>query len=559
VGDGAQGQHYSSRRPALDALSARPVDLLVIGGGITGAGIARDAAMRGLGTVLVEQGDLGSGTSSRSSRLIHGGLRYLEHGQLRLVWEANRERRVLLGIAPHLVRPLPFVFPLHRGDRLSLWRLAAGMWLYDLLALFRNVAAHRMLGKRALLEREPMVRERGLLGGARYFDAQCDDARLVLATARSAAQHGAAIATYIAVEDFEWAADRVIGVRVVDRLTGVRGTIRAAAVVNAAGPWVDRLRTLEHPGCPPLLRPTKGAHVVVLRARLGHREAITFLSPIDGRVMFALPWGELSYIGTTDTDAPESPDTTAASADDIVYLLRSVNAQFPNARLGMEDVRATWAGLRPLLAPVDGRAPSSRSREHAIVTGRGGVIAVAGGKLTTFRVMAAEAVDRALAELARRGVTIRTGSARTDEEPLPGGETAELAPFRERAGEIGLAQATADHLVRHYGTESGGIVNLAAIHRELQQRIHPDHPAIEAEVIHIARRELACKVEDVLVRRIHLYYETRDHGVAAAGRVAELLGRELGWDSERALLEAAEYRDVVARTSTQPSAGRVSF
>jgi len=530
-------------------LGARPVDLLVIGGGITGAGIARDAAMRGLGTVLVEQGDLASGTSSRSSRLVHGGLRYLEQGQLRLVWEANRERRALLGIAPHLVRPLPFVFPLHRGDRLSLWRLAAGMWLYDLLALFRNVAAHRMLGKRALLEREPMIRERGLLGGARYFDAQCDDARLVVATARSAAHHGAAIVTYTAVEDFEWAADRVIGVRVADRLTGARATIRAAAVVNATGPWVDRIRRLEHPGVPPLVRATKGAHVVVPRDRLGHREAIAFLSPIDGRVMFALPWGNLSYIGTTDTDTPESPEAVAATPDDVVYLLRSVNAQFPNARLGMDDVRATWAGLRPLLAPEDGAAPSSRSREHRIVTGRGGVVSVAGGKLTTYRVMAAEVVDRVLAELARRGVSVRAGPARTDEEPLPGGETAELDPFRERAGEIGLSSATADHLVRHYGTEAGGIVNLAAIHRELQRRLHPDHPAIAAEVLHIARRELACRVEDVLVRRIHLYYETPDHGLSAAGRVAELLGGELGWGPELVQREAAAFGEFVARTA----------
>jgi glycerol-3-phosphate dehydrogenase len=532
---------------------------VVVGGGITGAGIARDAAMRGLSTVLVEQGDLGSGTSSRSSRLIHGGLRYLEQGQLHLVWEATRERRVLLGIAPHLVRPLPFVFPIHRGDRVSLWRLAAGMWLYDLLALFRNVAAHRMLGKRALLEREPMVRERGLVGGARYFDAQCDDARLVLATARSAVQHGARIATYMSVEDFEWAADRVIGVRVLDRLSGDRGTIRAAAVVNAAGPWVDRLRALEQPGCVPLLRPTKGVHVVVPRARLGHREAVTFLSPIDGRVMFVLPWGDLSFVGATDTDTEESPDTTAATAEDVVYLLRSANAEFPNARLGMDDVRATWSGLRPLLSPAEGKAPSSRSREHTIVTGRGGVITVAGGKLTTYRVMAAQVVDRALADLAKRGVTIRAGSARTDEEPLPGGETAELAPFRERAGEIGLAQATADHLVSHYGTESAGIVNLAAIHRELQRRIHPDHPAIEAEVVHIARRELACKVEDVLVRRVHIFYETRDYGMAAAGRVAELLGRELDWEPERELREAADYRDLVARTAAPPAAGRVSL
>lgn len=528
----------------------------MIGGGIVGAAIARDAAMRGLSTVLVEQADLAFGTSSRSSRLIHGGLRYLERGHLHLVFEATRERRVLMRIAPHLVRPLPFVFPLHRGDRVSLWRLAAGMWLYDLLALFRNVAPHRMLGKRAVLAREPMVRERGLVGGARYYDAQCDDARLVIALARSAAAHGAAIATYTAVESFDWAADRVIGVHVADRLTGAQGTIRAAAVVNATGPWVDRLRALEEPECRPLLRLTKGAHVMVPRARLGHREAIAFLSPIDGRLMFALPWGDLSYIGTTDTDTRESPETAVASSEDIVYLLRSVNAQFPNARLGLADVRATWAGLRALIASGEGGTPSSVSREHLIVTGRGGVVTVAGGKLTTCRVMAAQTVDRALAELAKRGVTLRAGPARTDEEPLPGGETAELEPFRERAGEIGLAPDTADHLVRHYGTESAGIVNLAAIHRGLQRRLQPDHPAIEAEVVHIARRELVSKVEDVLLRRVHLYYETVDHGLASADRVAELLARELGWESDRAGREAADYRALVARTAVPLSGGR---
>lgn len=500
---------------------------MVIGGGITGAGVARDAAMRGLRTILVDQGDLGSGTSSRSSRLVHGGLRYLEQGRLRLVWEANRERQILLAIAPHLVRPLPFVFPLHQGDRIPLWRLAAGMWLYDLLALFRNVAPHRMLGKRALLEREPLLRERGLLGGARYFDAQCDDARLVVATARSAIRHGALVANYVAVESLELAGGRVAGARVHDRLTGRRGTIRAAVVVNATGPWADRVRALEDPDAAPLLRPTKGVHVVVPRARIGHREAIAFLSPIDGRVMFVLPWGEFSYIGTTDTDTDEPPESVAATADDVVYLLRSTNARFPNARLGPEDVRATWAGLRPLLAGPGGK-PSGLPREHAIVEGPGGMITVAGGKLTTYRVMARETVDRVVVRLRERGLATELRPARTEAEPLPGGETADFEPFRERALELGLGGDTADHLVRHYGTETAGIVNLAAIHRELQRRLHPDHGAIEAEVVHAARRELAQRPEDVLVRRIHLTYETRDHGAAAARRVAELLARELG-------------------------------
>jgi glycerol-3-phosphate dehydrogenase len=521
--------------------------VLVIGGGITGAGVARDAAMRGLRTVLVDQGDLGGGTSSRSSRLIHGGLRYLEEGQWRLVLEANRERHVLLTIAPHLVRPLPFVFPLHQGDRISRWRLAAGMWLYDLLAAFRNVARHRMLGKRAMLEREPMLRVRGLLGGARYFDAQCDDARLVLATARSAMVHGALVATYAAVEALEIADGQVTGARVVDRLTGERGTVRAAVVVNATGAWADQLRRMEDAAAPPLLRPTKGVHIVVARSRIGHREAVTLLSPLDGRVLFVLPWGELSYIGTTDTESAEPPDELAISEEDVVYLLRSVNARFPNARLGPDDVRAAWAGLRPLLASDAARKPSSRSREHAIVEGRGGMVTVAGGKLTTYRRMAAEAVDRVIRLLAKRGHAVAAGPAPTDQDSLPGGETADLRLFRDRALEIGLPPDTADHLMLHYGTEAAGIVNLAAAHRGLQRRLHPEHPAIEAEVVHAARRELAQRAEDVLVRRIHLFYETLDHGLAAARQVAALLGRELGWDSERAAEEVIRYEELVRR------------
>ncbi|HEX5385633.1 MAG TPA: glycerol-3-phosphate dehydrogenase/oxidase [Gemmatimonadales bacterium] len=547
AGNGTQRHAgHSSHRADLRALGAQPADLLVIGGGITGAGIARDAAMRGLRTILVDQDDLGAGTSSRSSRLIHGGLRYLEQGHWRLVLEANRERQVLLATAPHLVRPLPFVFPLHQGDRISLWRLAAGMWLYDLLALFRNVARHRMLGKRALLEREPMLRVRGLVGGARYFDAQCDDARLVLATARAAIAHGARIGTYLAVRGLVRDGPDVVGARVEDRLTGETGTVRAALVVNATGPWADALRRMEDPAARPLLRPTKGVHIVVPRSRIGHREAITFLSPIDGRVLFALPWGELSYVGTTDTDTGESPDAVAPAPEDVVYLLRSVNARFPNARLGVEDLRATWAGLRPLLAADGKRGPSSRSREHAISEGPGGMLTVAGGKLTTYRVMAREAVDRAVRLLARRGVKRELHPAPTDVEPLPGGETHDFRLFRDRALELGLTPETADHLVAHYGTEAAGILNLASSYRALQRRLHPEHPAIEAEVVHMARRELAQRVADVLVRRVHVYYETRDQGLRAARRVAELMGQELGWDAERMAEEVQRYEQIVA-------------
>ncbi|MEO6057054.1 MAG: glycerol-3-phosphate dehydrogenase/oxidase [Gemmatimonadales bacterium] len=528
-------------RATLEQMTAQPADLLVIGGGITGTGIARDAAMRGMRTVLVEQQDFGAGTSSRSSRLVHGGLRYLETGDLRLVLEANRERRTLLRIAPHLVWPLPFVFPLHRGDRIALWRLAAGMWLYDALALFRNVRTHRMLGKRALLEAEPMLRERGLLGGARFYDAQCDDARLTLATVRSAVHHGALVANYTTVRALERTAGRVVGAQLEDRLTGERAVLRASVVVNATGPWADRVRVLEDSGAAPLLQPTKGIHIVVDRSRLDHRDAIVFTSPIDGRVLFILPWGELSYIGTTDTDTTEPPDQLTVSTDDMVYLLRSANARFPNARLGVEDVRASWAGLRPLLADKGRKAASSRSREHAIVHGSGGMITVVGGKLTTYRSMAAEVVDRAARELRFRNGRPRGDTPRTDEEPLPGGEAADLGQFRERGLELGLAPAIIDHLLRHYGTEAAGIYNLCLGERRLLRRLSPPHPAVEAEVVHAVRREMAQTVEDVMVRRTHVYYETADRGVQAARRVAELMARERGWDEARVDQEAARY------------------
>lgn len=531
----------TSQRADLAELTARPADVLVIGGGITGAGIARDAAMRGLRTILVEQNDLAWGTSSRSSRLIHGGLRYLEQGAFRLVFEANRERRILLAIAPHLVRPLPFLFPIHRKSRLAYWRVAAGMWLYDLLALFRNVRWHRMLGKRGVLRAEPMLRAMDLVGGARYYDAQCDDARLVVATARSAISHGALVSNYMRVEQLEVVDGRVRGARVRDTITGGVGTIRATTVVNATGPWCDRIRRMEFPHAVPLLRPTKGAHVIVPRARLGHNDALTITSPIDERVMFILPWGELSIIGTTDTDTTVSPEALTVDGGDILYLLRSANAYFPNARLTEDDVVGSYAGLRPLLAGEGGKAASTLSREHRIIQGPNGMWTIAGGKLTTYRSMAAELVDAVAKELKKTFGRRECPPSVTDREALPGGETADLSEFRRAGQEIGLSPLAVDHIVSHYGTEAAAIFNLARDDRALLGPLHPDHVAIGAEVVHSVRRELARTVEDMLVRRIHLYYETGDHGAAAAGTVAALMGSELGWTGDEQAEQADRY------------------
>jgi glycerol-3-phosphate dehydrogenase len=532
----------------VNGLGSGPWDLLVIGGGVVGAGIARDAAMRGLRVALVERGDLGAGTSSRSSRLVHGGLRYLEHGEFGLVFEALHERATLRRIAPHLVHPLAFVFPVHRGDRVPLWKLIAGLWLYDLLAGTRNVRAHRVLGKRSLLRAEPMLRERGLVGGARYWDCQVDDARLTLATARSALMHGAAVATYAEVEALEHQGERVVGAHLVDRLDGARATVHASVVINATGPWSDAMRRLEDPSAEPILRLTRGAHVLVPRSRLGHTDAVTLTSAVDGRVMFVLPWGDWSYVGTTDTDHDGTPDDVHATAEDVTYLLRSANAAFPHAHLVPEDVVATWAAVRPLVRNDAALSTAAVSREHSILRGAGGMLTIVGGKLTTYRRMAAELVDRAVDELHRLDGRPRPPRAPTDREPLPGGAAADLTPLHARALEIGLTAATADHLVARFGDETQAIVNLVAEDRQLAVPIHPRHPAIAAEVIHTVRRELVRTLDDVLVRRLHLRYETSDGGVAAAAPTARLMGELLGWGPEEVARAAEEYAAGVRRT-----------
>jgi glycerol-3-phosphate dehydrogenase len=512
-------------RATLQDLTGSAVDLLVIGGGITGAGIAREAALAGLAVALVDGRDFGAGTSSRSSRLIHGGLRYLEHGHLRLVFEAVRERSILLGLAPHLVRPLSFVLPAYRGDRVPRWKIAAGLTLYDLLAAGGNVPRHRTLGKRALLQREPLLRERGLTGGALYWDAQCDDARLVVATVRAAAERGALVANYIQVAGLVNTGGRVTGARLRDALSGEEGEIRARVVVNAAGPWADGVRKLEDPYAAPILRLTRGVHVLVPRARVSNQHAVLFTSPVDGRAMFILPWTNAwTYIGTTDTDDVAGPDDLAPREADLVYLLRSANAVFPAARLEPDDIVSSWAGLRPLLAEKPGTPAGAVSREHRILRGAAGMITIAGGKLTTYRRMATHVLRQVFESLSRPGYVRSPASER---EPLPGGQASALESFRAPGVELGLAPATVEHLLRTYGAETPAIYSACRERRELMTQLHPDHPAIEAEVIHAARREFAVTADDVLLRRTHVSLETRDGGLAARARVTELLGREL--------------------------------
>lgn len=531
-------------------MAHEPVDVLVIGGGITGAAIARDAALRGFRTALVEKGDFGSGTSSVSSRLIHGGLRYLEHHDLHLVLEASRERRVLLQVAPHLVHPLPFLFPVYRGARVPAWKLRCGLWLYDLLAAFRNVRLHRWLGRKATLRFEPGLRERDLKAAGLYYDAQTDDARLVLATMRSAAQAGALVANYAEAVSLLKPDGLVRGATVRDLLGEGTLVVRALVVVNACGPWVDAVRSLDAPDADPLLRLTKGAHVAVPRQRLGNTHAITLTSPIDGRVMFVLPWADSdqSYIGTTDTDEDVSPDEVRATAEDVIYLLRSANAFFPQARLSPNDVVATWAGLRALLRPDGNLAPSQVSREHRIVESASGLLTIAGGKLTTHRVMAQELVDRVAVRLRALDGRPRAPRPPTDRLPLPGGETADLEGLIKAAVERGASDVTARHLVGTYGSEAAAVLNLVDKERALGGRIVAGRPELWAEVIHAVEREMAVRLSDVLVRRLHLFYKTRDQAVPASSAVADRLAAALGWDKARRAEELADYLRLVKRS-----------
>jgi len=534
------------RRATLAALGRETFDVLVIGGGINGVGIARDAAMRGLRTALVERADLASGTSSRSSKLIHGGLRYLEQGRVRLVLEAVRERERLQRLAPHLVSPQEFIFPLYRDAPLAPWKLGVGLWAYDLLAGVRNVRRHRMLRPDAVAAVEPTLRREGLRGAGQYWDCRTDDARLVLETALAAALEGAVVVSYAAVGGFVKEGGRITGARVVDRIVGEEVTVAARVVVNAAGPWVDRITALDAPEAP-RLRLTKGVHVVVPHERIGNRAAIVLRAVADGRVMFAIPWGAHCLIGTTDTDHPGGPDVEpTVEPSDVAYLLDTANQYFPAANLRPADVVSAFAGLRPLVAPR-GKAmlsPSSVSREEEIFTSASGLVSIAGGKLTTYRLVSAAVVDRAIGVLRAAGDRRRFGSSRTGEVPLPGG----AAPPERVAAAVsqnghGLAPAMVGHLAQRYGSRLSELLELVARDHRLAEPIAPGLPDARAEVVEAVEREWALTIEDVLRRRTQLALRDGAGGAGLAEEVADLMAAPLGWNADERRAAAVTYAD----------------
>ena len=530
-----------TRASALESLRGGTVDLLVIGGGATGCGLARDAALRGLRVALVEREDVASGTSSRSSRLVHGGVRYLEQGALGLVFEASAERRRLLRLAPHLVRPLEFTWPVYEGARVPTWKLAAGLTLYDLLALFRNVGRHRRLDASDVLAREPRLRGDGLRGGASYWDAATDDARLTLATAMDASRAGAVVLTHASVTALVRDTERVVGARVHDLIGGESFDVRARVVVNATGPWSDQVRSLDpaEGGTRATVRGSKGAHIAVPRERVGNTGALTLIVPSDGRVFFVLPSGPMTIIDTTDTDSAAAPEAVRASRADVDYLLAAANAYFTEARLVSADVVSAWAGVRPRAAQagIRGSAPSGASREHAIVSGPGGMISVTGGKLTTYRAMAAEladAVERALGHAPTRSPT--------SDRPLPGGQLDDPEVAVRAATSITGDASVARRLVQAYGSEWSQLWRTCMADDVGRSRLDPGLPYLAGELRWGVSHELALTLGDLLIRRVPVAFERRDHAVALAARAAEIVAPLLGWDDERATIEIERYR-----------------
>jgi len=532
----------SARAATLTRLASETFDVLVVGGGATGAAIARDAALRGLAVALVDAGDFAGQTSSHSSKLIHGGLRYLQYGDLPLVFEGLRERRRLMATAPHLCHPIEFVFPGYRGESPSLATLGAGITLYNALALWKPPAAHRRMGSHELGEQAPHLRSAGLEGAQVYVDCQTDDARLVLENILDAETAGAACASYVRVESI--ARDRrarARGAAVVDRQTGAGFEIRARLVVSAAGPFTDGFLN-----GPRRLRPTLGVHLVFDADRLPHHgRALVLRTPQDNRLYFVLPAGARTIVGTTDTDfapdrasarAPRLGDEIRARGSDVAYLLQAARHAFPSLALGPADVVSTYAGLRPLLAG-NAHTPSETSREHVIARGPDGVVVVAGGKLTTLRRMAEETVDVVVDALHALGIERAFRPCETTTRLLPGGgpPPAGLSGPPDIVAHLGV-----------YGARAMTLLSVAAESPDLEARIDPGLPYLWAEVVHAARHERAHALTDILTRRVPLFRDATDQGLGAAPQAAALAARELGWTDARVAEELAAYQAAVA-------------
>ncbi|WP_328401274.1 glycerol-3-phosphate dehydrogenase [Nocardia sp. NBC_00403] len=526
------------RAAALNTLGDHEIDVLVIGGGVVGTGAALDAAARGLSVTLVEARDFAAGTSSRSSKLIHGGLRYLEQLDFALVREALQERGLLLRkLAPHLVRPVSFLLPLqHR-----VWERAyigAGVALYDTMGGARALPMHRHLSRTRALELAPALRADAMTGAIRYFDAQVDDARHTMTIARTAAQHGATVLTRTKVTGLLRDGTRVVGAHVTDLESGREYTVRARRVISATGVWTDEMNQMTGVEFPFHVRTSKGVHVLVPRERLDLDTGLIMRT--EKSVLFVIPWGNHWIIGTTDTDWSLDKDHPSASNADVQYLLDHVNAVLREP-LTRADIVGTYAGLRPLLSGASSDT-ATLSREHAVAEPVPGLLVIAGGKYTTYRVMAADVVDAAVEGLGRAAAP-----SVTEHLPLLGavGYQELATDVHSVAQRVGLSTTTVERLLGRYGSAVCDLFELIVTDADLGKPITGAEEYLAAEIVYAVTHEGALHLDDVLTRRTRISIESRDRGLAAAPEIAWLIGPHLGWDAADTDREVARYLDRV--------------
>jgi len=536
-----------TRSAELADAAAQELDVLVVGMGATGAGVALDAASRGLRVAVVDMGDLASGTSSKSSKLVHGGLRYLENYEFGLVREGVVERQLLMRLAPHLVRPMDFLYPVW-PDTAKRRLLGLGLTTYDVFALAvgkSGVRRHERVTAEQAIALAPALGDSELAYSYLYGDCATDDARLVLAVVQAARRFGARAITYAEVTRLDKdEAGRVCGALVHDRLSGADVALRARHVVNATGVWVDRLQGLEEPGRAAVVQPSKGVHVVVPRDRLPLLEASILLPSKqgDGRSMFAIPWGQQTILGTTDTPYDGELDGLSLTAADLEYVLAAGNAVFKGA-LDADDVLGAWAGVRPLIRTPGSSSMSDLSRRHTLVEGSGGLLTITGGKLTTYRRMAKDVVDRVVERDGRKA------RCRTDEIGLSGSQPLGqlLEQTSAEAARLGLSEQVATSLVRQAGAQAADILALVAEDPALGEVLSPAAPHLLAEVVHAARHEGATTLEDVFSRRLRLSLRASDAGLPAAPAAAGALAGQTGQDERWAAAQVAAYTEAVRR------------
>ncbi len=516
--------------------AGEPFDLLVIGGGATGSGVALDAASRGLSVALVERDDFSAGTSSRSTKLIHGGVRYLEKAikqldrtQFNLVRDALKERATLIEIAPHLAHPLPLVTPLYNWVKVPYFM--TGLKIYDWLAGRANLQPSRFVDAKEALQRFPMLKSEGLRGGVVYYDGQFDDARMNVSIALTAAEQGATVLNHAEVIGLVLDDGKVRGATVRDRLTGAEHEVRARVVVNATGPFTDAIRRMEDPKVEPMLHVSSGAHIVLDERFSPPGTGLLIPETEDGRVLFLLPWQGHTLVGTTDNEATIEAHPQATE-DEIEYILRHVHQYF-SIPVDRSDVKAAWSGLRPLVSDPDAADTAQLSRDHVINISAGELLTIAGGKWTTYRKMALDTVDRAAA-LAGFDVD----ETHTDTLKLVGGRDYDPSGAGALQERFGLGADVASHLHSAYGDRAADVATLAQ--EGLATPLAEGHSYLEAEVVYAARNEFAATTTDVLARRTRLGFLDRDGAIAAIPRVSELLAAELGWDEARAANDRAD-------------------